>query len=46
MAVTTTTQVDPEVSRYFDNILLDRRKPNFIYMIGAQIRRLPQKNLR
>lgn len=44
MAVTTTTQVDPEVSRYFDNILLDRRKPNFIYMIGAQIRRLPQKN--
>jgi N4-gp56 family major capsid protein len=44
MAVTTTTQVDPEVTRYFDNILLDRRKPNFIHMIGAQVRRLPQKN--
>lgn len=44
MAVTTTTQVDPDIDKYFDNILLDRRKPNFIYMIGAQQRRLPQKN--
>jgi N4-gp56 family major capsid protein len=44
MAVSTTTEITPEVSEYFDNILLDRRKPNFIHMIGAQMRRLPQKN--
>jgi len=44
MAVTTTTNVPPELDRFFDNILLDRRQENYIHMMGAQIRSLPQKN--
>lgn len=44
MAVTTTTQVDPEVEKYFDRVLLDREEPFFIYMLFAQNRSLPQKN--
>jgi len=44
MPVTTTTQIDPEVSVYFDNILLDRRKPQYVHSVGAQVRSLPKKN--
>lgn len=44
MAVTTTTQVDPEVDKYFDNVLLDREEPFFVYMLFGQSRSLPQKN--
>lgn len=44
MAVTTTTQVDPEVEKYFDRVLLDREEPYYIYMLFAQTRGLPQKN--
>lgn len=41
---TTTVQVDPEVNLFFDNILLDRHQPYFVYGYFAQERRLPQKN--
>jgi N4-gp56 family major capsid protein len=41
---TTTSQVDPEVSLFFDNILLDRRQPYYCYGYFAQERRIPQKN--
>jgi len=41
---TTTTQVDPEVSLYFDNILLDRHMPYYVYGMFSQQRRIPQKN--
>lgn len=44
MPVTTTTQVDPEVDQYFDNVLLDREQPDFIFGMFAQQRRIPQKN--
>lgn len=44
MALTTTTQVDPEVQIYFDNVLLDRHQPFFVYGYFAQERRIPQKN--
>lgn len=42
--ITTTAQVDPEVGIYFDNILLDRDEPYFVYKYFAQQRRIPQKN--
>jgi N4-gp56 family major capsid protein len=42
--MTTTTQVDPEVQLYFDNVLLDRHQPYFIYGYFSQQRRIPQKN--
>lgn len=41
---TTTVQVDPEVSLFFDNILLDRHQPYYIHGLFAQERRIPQKN--
>lgn len=41
---TTTTQVDPEVDIYFDNILLDRDQPYYVHGYFAQERRIPQKN--
>lgn len=42
--VTTTSQVDPEVELYFDNILLDRHQPYYVHGYFAQQRRIPQKN--
>jgi len=42
--VTTTTQVDPEVGIYFDNILLDRHQPYYVHGYFCQERRIPQKN--
>ncbi len=44
MATTTTTQVDAEVGIYFDNVLLDRHQPYYVYGYFAQERRIPQKN--
>lgn len=44
MPVTTTAEVDPEVSAYFDGILLDRHQPQFVFLLFAQQRRIPQKN--
>lgn len=44
MATTTTSQVDPEVNLFFDNILLDRHQPYFVHGYFAQERRIPQKN--
>lgn len=41
---TTTVQVDPEVNLFFDNILLDRHQPYYVYGYFAQERRIPQKN--
>lgn len=41
---TTTTQVDPEVNIYFDNILLDREQPYYVHGYFAQERKIPQKN--
>ena len=41
---TTTSQVDPEVDQYFDNILLDRHQPYYVHGYFAQERRIPQKN--
>jgi N4-gp56 family major capsid protein len=41
---TTTTQVDPEVGIYFDNILLDRHQPFYVHGFFSQQRRIPQKN--
>jgi N4-gp56 family major capsid protein len=41
---TTTTQVDPEVEVYFDNILLDRHQPYYVHGYFCQERRIPQKN--
>lgn len=42
--MTTTTQVDPEVQIYFDNVLLDRHQPYYVYGYFSQQRRIPQKN--
>lgn len=42
--ITDTTVVDPEVGIYFDNILLDRHQPWYVYGYFAQERRIPQKN--
>ena len=44
MGVTTTSEVDPEVSAYFDNILQDREQPQFVYLLFPQQRRIAQKN--
>ncbi len=44
MGVTTTTDVDPEVGIYFDNVLLDRHQPYYVHGYFAQERRIPQKN--
>lgn len=44
MATTTTAQVDPEVNLFFDNILLDRHQPYYVYGYFAQERRISQKN--
>lgn len=44
MATTTTSQIDPEVAIYFDNILLDREEPYYVHGFFAQQRRIPQKN--
>lgn len=41
---TTTTQVDPEVGLFFDNILLDRHQPYYPFSMFGQERRIPQKN--
>lgn len=41
---TTTGQVDPEVGIYFDNILLDRHQPYYVFRYFAQERKIPQKN--
>ena len=41
---TTTTQVDPEVGIYFDNVLLDRHQPYYVHGFFSQQRRIPQKN--
>lgn len=41
---TTTVQVDPEVNLFFDNILLDRHQPYYVYGYFCQERRIPQKN--
>ena len=41
---TTTVQVDPEVQLYFDNILLDRHQPYYVFGLFCQERRIPQKN--
>lgn len=41
---TTTTQVNPEVGIYFDNILLDRHQPYYPHGLFCQERRIPQKN--
>jgi N4-gp56 family major capsid protein len=41
---TGTTTVDPEVGIYFDNVLLDRHQPNYVYGFFSQQRRIPQKN--
>ena len=42
--ITSTSQVDPEVDVYFDNILLDRHQPYYPFGYFAQERRIPQKN--
>ncbi len=42
--ITSTTQVDPEVQLYFDNVLLDRHQPYYVYGFFSQQRRIPQKN--
>src|SRR5690606_33233874 len=42
--ITTTSQVDPEVGIYFDNVLLDRHQPYYVHGYFAQERRIPQKN--
>lgn len=42
--MTTTTQVDPEVGIYFDNVLLDRHQPYYVHGYFSQERRIPQKN--
>ena len=42
--VSTTSQIDPEVGIYFDNILLDRHQPYYVHGYFAQERKIPQKN--
>lgn len=44
VGMTTTTQVDPEVGIYFDNVLLDRHQPYYVHGYFSQERRIPQKN--
>ena len=42
--ITTTTTVDPEVTLFFDNVLLDRHQPYYVHGYFGQERRIPQKN--
>lgn len=44
MAVTTSASVDPEVQLFFDNILLDRYQPNYVFRLFGQERNIPAKN--
>ena len=41
MAITTTTQLPPEVRQYFDRLLLTLARPYFIYDLFAQKRQIP-----
>jgi N4-gp56 family major capsid protein len=41
MAVTTLTQLPPEVRTYFDRLLLALARPYFIYDLFAQKRQIP-----
>lgn len=41
MAVTTLTQLPPEVRTYFDRLLLTLARPYFIYDLFAQKRQIP-----
>ncbi|ACL05658.1 MULTISPECIES: N4-gp56 family major capsid protein [Desulfatibacillum] len=42
--LTTTTQVDPAVSLFYDKVLLDAAKPELVHELFAQNRPLPQKS--
>jgi N4-gp56 family major capsid protein len=44
MSVNTTANIDPEVDKYWDGVLLDRDKQWFTYLIFGQVRRIPTKN--
>ena len=44
MAVSTTAQIDPEVDKYFDRVLLDREKRFDVHNLFGQVRRVPYKN--
>ena len=41
MAVTTLTQLPPEVRQYFDRLLLTLARPYYIYDLFAQKRQIP-----
>jgi N4-gp56 family major capsid protein len=41
MAITTLTQLPPEVRTYFDRLLLALARPYFIYDLFAQKRQIP-----
>lgn len=41
MAVTTLTQLPPEVRQYFDRLLLALARPYYIYDLFAQKRQIP-----
>jgi hypothetical protein len=41
MAVTSLTQLPPEVRQYFDRLLLTLARPYFIYDLFAQKRQIP-----
>lgn len=41
MAITTLTQLPPEVRTYFDRLLLTLARPYFIYDLFAQKRQIP-----
>jgi N4-gp56 family major capsid protein len=41
MAITTLTQLPPEVRQYFDRLLLALARPYFIYDLFAQKRQIP-----
>ena len=41
MAITTLTQLPPEVRTYFDRMLLTLARPYFIYDLFAQKRQIP-----
>ena len=41
MAITTMTQLPPEVRTYFDRMLLTLARPYFIYDLFAQKRQIP-----
>jgi len=44
MAITTTTEVDPAVSTYYDRVLLERALPFLIHDIAADQKDIPAKN--